>query len=126
MNAAGHSTGVRRLSPASPCSPRKPVGVSSNLPNLQTHINARARGRPTKLDATVQVTICIALHRGATLTAACGEAGVSLKTVCEWLARGRGEDPQRPRTKAYQAFGEAVKRAQDRAVHARLAAMRWR
>jgi hypothetical protein len=86
--------------------------------------HARARGRPTKLDATVQVIICIALHRGATLTAACGEAGVSLKTVCEWLARGRGEDPQRPRTPAYQAFGEAVQRAQDRAVQARFALKR--
>jgi hypothetical protein len=91
------------------------------LPNLRTHINARARGRPTKLNVTVQVTICIALRRGATLIAACREAGVSLKTVCEWMARGRGEDPQRPRTKAYQAFGEAVQRAQDRAVHARFA-----
>jgi hypothetical protein len=95
-----------------------------NMPNLQTHINARARGRPTKLNVTVQVTITIALARGATLTAACGEAGVSLKTVCEWMARGRGEDPQRPWTPAYQAFGEAIKRAQDRAVHARFAARR--
>jgi hypothetical protein len=91
------------------------------MPNLHTHINARARGRPTKLDARTQVVITIALARGATLTAACGEAGVSLKTVCEWMARGRGEDPQRPRTPAYQAFGEAVKRAQDRAVQARFA-----
>jgi hypothetical protein len=96
------------------------------MPNLQTPINARARGRPTKLNVTVQVTITIALARGATLTAACGEAGVSLKTVCEWLARGRGEDPQRPRTKAYQAFGEAVELAQDRAVHERFAARRMR
>ena len=86
--------------------------------------HARARGRPTKLDATVQVIICIALHRGATLTAACGEAGVSIKTVCEWLARRRGEDPQRPRTPAYQAFGEAVQRAQNRAVQARFALKR--
>jgi hypothetical protein len=74
----------------------------------------------------VQVTICIALRRGATLTAACGEAGVSIKTMCEWLARGRGEDPQQPRTKAYQAFGEAVQWAQDRAVQARFAARRMR
>jgi hypothetical protein len=87
---------------------------------------ARARGRPTKLDTTVQVTICIALHRGATLTAACRQAGVSLKTACEWLARGRGEDPQRPRTKAYQAFVKAVQRAQDRAVHERFVARRMR
>jgi hypothetical protein len=70
---------------------------------------------------TVQVTITIALHRGATLTAVCREAGISIKTVCEWLARGRGDDPQRPRTKAYQAFGEAVQRAQDRYVQARFA-----
>ena len=92
----------------------------------QAHKRARARGRPTKLTATVQVIICIALHRGATLTAACGEAGVSLKTVCEWLARGRGEDPQRQRIKAYQAFGEAVERAQSRAAHERFAARRMR
>jgi hypothetical protein len=82
------------------------------------HQRARARGRPTKLDATVQVTICIALYHGKTLTAACREAGISIKTVCEWMARGRGDDPQRPHTQAYQAFGEAVKRAQDRAVQA--------
>lgn len=88
------------------------------------HKRARARGRPTKLDATVQVTITIALSRGSTLTVACREAGVALTTVCEWLARGRGEDPQRPRTKVYEAFGEAVKRAQDRAVHARFARRR--
>jgi hypothetical protein len=85
----------------------------------EAHKRARARGRPTKLNVTVQVTITIALARGATLTAACAEAGVSIKTACEWLARGRGEDPQRPHTKAYQAFGEAVQRAQDRAVQAR-------
>ena len=96
-----------------------------NLPNLRTHHKrARARGRPTKLDATVQVTITIALARGATMTVACREAGVALKTVCEWMARGRGEDPQRPHTKAYEAFGKAVKRAQDRAVHARFARRR--
>ena len=59
-----------------------------------------------------------------TLTVACRETGVALTTVCEWLARGRGEDPQRPRTKAYEAFGEAVKRAQDRARHARFARRR--
>jgi transposase len=96
-------------------------------PNLRTSSKrARARGRPTKLNVTVQVTLCIALYHGKTLTAACREAGISLKTVCEWLARGRGEDPQRPRTKAYQAFGEAVERAQDRTVHERFAARRMR
>jgi hypothetical protein len=100
--------------------------MDENAEFADTSKRARARGRPTKQDATVQVIICIALHRGATLTAACGEAGVSIKTVCEWLAQGRGEDPQRPRTKAYQAFGESVQRAQDRAVHARFAARRMR
>ena len=87
---------------------------------------AGARGRPTKLNVTVQVTITIALARGATLTAACREAGVSIKTVCEWMARGRGEDPQRPCTKPYQAFLEAVHRAQDRAAHAHFATRRMR
>ena len=85
------------------------------------HPHKRARGRPTKLDVTVQVTLYIALYHGKTLKAACQEAGISIKTACEWLARGRGEDPQRPRTKAYQAFGEAVQRAQNRAVQARFA-----
>ena len=85
------------------------------------HPHKRTRGRPTKLDVTVQVTLCIALYHGKTLKAACQEAGISIKTACEWLARGRGEDPQRPRTKAYQAFGEAVQRAQNRAVQARFA-----
>ena len=85
-------------------------------------INARARGRPTKLTVRVQVELCIALSHGATLTTACGEVGVALKTVCEWLARGRGEDPQRPRTHAYEAFLEAVERAKSRAVQARFLA----
>jgi hypothetical protein len=85
------------------------------------HKRARARGRPTKLNVHVQVAITIALARGSTMTVACREAGVSLKTVCEWLARGRGDDPQRLHTQAYQAFGEAVRRAQDRAGHARFA-----
>lgn len=93
------------------------------MPNLPTPIS-RARGRPTKLSVAVQVTICIALRRGSTLTAACGEADVALTTVCEWLARGRGEDPQRPRTQAYQNFVEAVERAQERAVHTRFALKR--
>jgi hypothetical protein len=97
------------------------------MPNLQWHnASARARGRPTKLNVTVQVTITIALARSATLTAACAVAGVALKTAVEWMARGRGEDPQRPCTKAYQAFLEAVQRAQDRAVQARFAARRMR
>jgi hypothetical protein len=91
-----------------------------SLPNLRTPPKrARAGGRPTKLTVRVQVELCIALSRGATLTAACGEVGVALKTVCEWLARGRGEDPQRPRTAAYQAFADAVQRAQTRAAQAR-------
>ena len=95
------------------------TGTSEYAEFAQAHKRARARGRPTKLNVQVQVTLCIALYHGKTLTAACQEAGISLKTACEWMARGRGEDPQRPRTKAYQAFGEAVRRAQDRAVHAR-------
>jgi hypothetical protein len=96
-----------------------------NMRNLPTHHKrARARGRPTKLDARTQAVITIALSHGKTLTAACQEAGISITTACEWQARGRGEVPQRPWTKAYQAFGEAVKRAQARAVQARFAARR--
>src|SRR5262245_48198815 len=91
------------------------------MPNLHTHVNARARGRLTKLDVTVQVTITIALARGSTMTVACREAGIGLGTAMERLARGRGEDPQRPCTPAYQAFVEAIARAQERAVHARFA-----
>jgi hypothetical protein len=77
-----------------------------------------------KLSTDVQVVITLALARGSTMTAACREAGIGLGTAMEWLARGRGEEPQRPRTPAYQAFGEAVQRAQDRAVYARFALQR--
>jgi hypothetical protein len=110
--------------PRDPMHQRHPMHEYAEF--AQAHKRTRARGRPTKLNVTVQVMITIALARGATLTAACGEAGVSLKTVCEWMARGRGEDPQRPRTPAYQAFVEAVQRAQNRAVHVRFAARRMR
>jgi hypothetical protein len=63
----------------------------------------------------------MALARGETLTAACRAAGVSLATVQEWLRRARGDDPQRPWTPAYQAFLDAVTRAQQRWVRERFA-----
>jgi hypothetical protein len=45
------------------------------------------RGRPSKLTPDVEVTICLALYDGKTMTAACREAGVALTTVMEWQQR---------------------------------------
>ena len=38
--------------------------------------------------------------------------GDQCKTGCEWLARGRGEDPDRPKTALYAEFADAVEKAQ--------------
>lgn len=70
------------------------------------------RGRRTKLTPQVQKKIVDALSAGNYFEVACEYAGISAVLGCEWLARGRGEDPDRPKKPVYAEFAEAVTRAQ--------------
>jgi hypothetical protein len=70
------------------------------------------RGRRTKLTPEVQNKIVDALSAGNYFEVACEYAGISRMVGLEWLARGRGDDPQRPKTQLYADFANAVTRAQ--------------
>jgi hypothetical protein len=70
------------------------------------------QGRRTKLTPTVQETIVQTLNDGSYFEVACQAAGISVTTGKEWLQRGRGEHPTRPKTNAFAAFAAAVEKAQ--------------
>jgi len=72
------------------------------------------RGRRTKLTPDVQEAIVKALTAGNYFETACQYAGISVKTGLEWLQRGRGDDPDRPQTRLYAEFADAIARAQAR------------
>ena len=64
-------------------------------------------GRPTKLNAYVQKTICQAISLGATYEIAASCAEIPVNTMYHWLARGRRGDGE-----IYEAFFKAVKKAE--------------
>lgn len=68
--------------------------------------------RTTKLTPKVQRTIVDAIAAGNYASVACRLANVSEATFHEWIARGRGNDPDRPRTPLHAGFAEAVERAE--------------
>lgn len=67
-------------------------------------------GRPSKLDAERKKKLFEALKRGATIAVACQSAGVSDRTVSEWIRRGEGRD-RRKSTKEYAEFAVQVQKA---------------
>jgi hypothetical protein len=69
-------------------------------------------GRPTKFTPEVQKKIIDALGAGNYFEVACEYAGISVSLGMEWLQRGRGEHPTKPRTPQFAEFLEAVMRAQ--------------
>src|SRR5262245_56995248 len=64
---------------------------------------ARASGRPSKLTAAVERSICSAIAGGTTYAVACAFAGVDVSTVRRWLSSPA------PRCRA---FRRAVERAE--------------
>jgi hypothetical protein len=70
------------------------------------------RGRRTKLTPEVQKKIVDALSAGNYFEVACEYAGISVSIGMEWLQRGRGEHPTKPKAKEFSDFLEAVTRAQ--------------
>jgi hypothetical protein len=76
-------------------------------------------GRATLLTPELQQRIVSYIRAGAFDWVAAEANGVSRKTFWEWLARGEGEDPDRPQTPLYAEFVEQVRAAR---AEARLSA----
>lgn len=83
----------------------------------------RRRGRPTLLNSTQQALLLAAVKAGCRLPVAARLAGVSPKTVNEWVRRGRGHDG-RPAIEPYVGFIRAVEQAEAEAEVAAMAAIR--
>lgn len=72
------------------------------------------RGQPPKLTPTLAAAICKLLERGASMPAACAELGLSYAVAKEWIQRGRGLHPTRPKTPMLAAFAASTDLAKDR------------
>lgn len=66
------------------------------------------RGRPTKLTKELQDKICDDIAKGAFVTHAAIANGVSKNTFMEWIARGKGSDPDREPNELYANFANAI------------------
>jgi hypothetical protein len=70
-----------------------------------------AVGRKPKLTPAVQQRLVQAVTAGAYFEVACEAAGISRATGYEWIARGCGQDKDRPRTPLYADFADAIEKA---------------
>lgn len=70
-----------------------------------------ARGRPTKLNATITAAVVQAISTGNTRDTAAAYAGIRRTTLYEWLARGRAATEG-----VYRDFADAVEKAEADAV----------
>ena len=75
----------------------------------------RKAGRPSLLTPALTQKICSMIIAGAYDYAAAGACGLSKDTFREWMARGEGTDPDRPRTKNYAAFAASIRLAKSQA-----------
>ena len=69
-------------------------------------------GRKSKLTRELATTIAASVEQGIPVAQAATLVGVGPATVHEWLQRGTGTHPTRPRTGAYADFAAAVKKAE--------------
>ena len=75
----------------------------------------RKAGRPSLLTPALTQKICSMIIAGAYDYAAAGACGLSKDTFREWMARGEGTDPDRPRRKNYAAFAASIRLAKSQA-----------
>ena len=75
----------------------------------------RKAGRPSLLTPALTQKICSMIIAGAYDYAAAGACGLSKDTFREWMARGEGTDPDRPRRKNYAAFAASIRLARSQA-----------
>jgi hypothetical protein len=88
------------------------IGQSSRLPKTWTP-KKRPRGRPVgspSLTKEREDTILRLIRRGAFEVTAAGVAGISERTLREWVARGEGRSP-RPKTPKLEAFAHRFRTA---------------
>jgi hypothetical protein len=71
----------------------------------------RERGRPTKLSPELQHRLVATVRKVGFLSTAVRVCGVPPSLVCEWVARGFGRDPDRPPTRRFAEFADAVTQA---------------
>lgn len=95
----------------------KPKAPARKAP---TKASDSAAGRKFLLTPEVEQIIIAAVKAGNYLSTAADFAGVSAKTVYEWISRGEGRDPDRPSTPELAAFAAAIKKAE---AHGKIAAL---
>ena len=88
---------VRRPKPAAP--PQAPQGFER-------------RGRKSVLTPELQREICGKIATGDSLRDAVITSGASESSVHEWIARGRGTDPDRANKELFANFADAIRQAE--------------
>ena len=78
-------------------------------------------GRNTKLTPQLQQQLCAVIGSGNYIETACGYVGISTSTFFEWLQRGEGTHPKKPRTQRLSEFSDAIRKAEAQAEAARVA-----
>jgi hypothetical protein len=69
------------------------------------------RSRPTKLQPETKKRLLDAIATGAHLETACTSVGICYQTMREWIARGEGRDPERPKAREFAEFAEEIQQA---------------
>jgi hypothetical protein len=80
----------------------------------------RLGGRPTTLTPALSEQIIALVRDVGALATAARCAGVPVSVAREWLARGFGNDPNRPRTALYASFADGVEKARGEFVARRI------
>jgi hypothetical protein len=80
----------------------------------------RRLGRPTSLTPELSAQIIALVGDVGALATAARCAGVPVSVAREWLARGLGHDPNRPRTALYASFADGVEKARGEFVARRI------
>jgi hypothetical protein len=80
----------------------------------------RLGGRPTTLTPELSEQIVALVRDVGALATAARCAGVPVRVAREWLARGLGNDPDRPCTPLYADFAHAVEKARGEFVARRI------
>ncbi len=95
--------------PSTGAVPHTPAVPAIALP-LRAGTRRRGRGRPTLLDDRKRGLLLTAIRAGNRVPAAARYAGISPKSVAEWIRRGEGRDA-RPAFEPYISFAYEVDRA---------------
>ena len=68
-------------------------------------------GRSSKLSKSITVKVAEYVRKGLPLEQSFILVGINPRTGFEWMQRGNGDHPKRPKTKEHAQFAQAVKRA---------------